>query len=260
MVKYNTLPNKKKSRIPLRFVIFWYRKIKNFITEQKKKNANLNNCTFYFSPKYPKMNILSLYKRIRKHLIKYLPNQSFVNKNQKINISSNKIIKSFNDKNNMRISEDLIFDKADKISRKIKHLNMKNCSNIIHLFNQPKFDEKFATKYDNNYVSSIIIRNNNNSVKIQKVIQNSLNSDISSNGKENISNNTNNFSKSSSLSLAIEKNKKDDASKNKTLNKPQTQFVTHFGKSSDHSIKSKYFIDDDYYNRILKSIGNCNSN
>ena len=77
MVKYSILQTASSSpriKIPIKIIIFWYKKIKSYINTQNINLINSKECpTIYISKKYPRMSILELYQRINNHLLKYFP-------------------------------------------------------------------------------------------------------------------------------------------------------------------------------------------
>ena len=213
MVKYcPTISNKSSKRIniPLKLILFWYNKIKNYINKQNiNKNENYEYPTLYISKKFPKISILELYIRINNHLKKHFPKiYNKLNQTNKVTLQKNESIKMEDkkDKKDEKINYEIKY-KDKELSDEIKYINEKNCSNLKYLFKSYKFDKSISEKYNNCFI------------KIIDLSKNSL--DISStNKKEKLSN-------TSLLSSSLNKN-----NKNKII------FVTHLSRPS---LKSKLF-------------------
>ena len=100
----NNINNSRRVKIPIRLLVFWYKKIKAFINTQSLiliKNKEYPK--IYISKKYPKMSIFELYQRINNHLNKYYQNIYL-----KLNSNTDECL----------IKPSLIFDQKE--SRKIK--------------------------------------------------------------------------------------------------------------------------------------------
>ena len=251
----NNINNSKRIKIPIRLLIFWYKKIKAFINTQNLNLIKNKECpTIYISKKYPKMSILELYQRINNHLNKYYPNIY-----QKLNSNIEKCLikatqktdrkKSPEKSNNVEPKKEekkkelyiliKIEEKNTYLEEKIKS-NEKSCKKIEHLFKQYEFEEEIYEKYNDHYVDYILIETNNeNHNDNDNIYDNNKNNDI-----EMCYDSTKDISPSkcsttsSSSSIA-----------NNTIN-----FLTHL-RSSQRKIK--YFNNDDYYINKLKLIGNC---
>ena len=253
MVKYPVTQSNSSSpkiRIPLKVIIFWYKKISSYINSKNISSIENRECpTLYISKKYPKMSILELYERISHHLSKYFPdiyNKLNANTNKKCLIKLKKIGKEINEKNketNTKPKNDnktkkklyvLITGKKNKSSEKIRHINEKNCKNIKHLFEPHKFDEDIIEKYNNCTIKEILLKDD----KKESADDNDKDNESSSSNIDNVSPCKSTSSNSSS-----------------SLNFNKINFLTHFQKAPK---KSKYFINDDYFSNKLKSIGNYN--
>lgn len=247
MVKYlaiTAVSNPPKIRIPLKLLIFWYKKIASYLNSQKSNQIKNKECpTIYISKRYPKMTILELYQRIEHHLMKYFPDiyhkintdtKNCLIKLKKNPLESNvkeKIINRDKELNNKKANQKafVLIKKNNKPSQKILLSNEKNCSKIKHLFESHKFNDDICEKYNNCYIKEILIKDNNNNDDDDST--SSILDDVTP---------CNSTSSTSSVSF------------NNKIN-----FVTHFRNIPR---KSKYFNNDDYYSNQLKSIGNFNNN
>ena len=242
-------------KIPLKTIIFWYKKISSYIKSRNIKLFENKECpTIYISKKYPNMSILELYQRITHHLIKYFPNIY-----QKLNSNTKKCLiklkknpedsiqkekdnnkeSSNNIKSNKNIYVLIKSRKRNKLSEKIKHINEKNCEKIKNLFESHKFDNDISEKYNNCTIKEILLKNKDNHNDNNNSNDNEDDDESSSVSIDDVSPCTNNTT-ASSYSY--------------TSNK--INFVTHFRNIPK---KSKYFNNDDYYSKKLKSIGNYNN-
>lgn len=270
MVKYSVLNNSQSSprlRIPLKLIIFWYKKIKSYINTHNTNLINSKECpTLYISKKYPKMSILELYQRINNHLIKYFPKiHSQLNSNsnmkrcivklkkEKVNLKEKE--KKENNEKDVKISNNeesnktpyilINLGKKNENMEKIKSLNEKNCEKIKHLFESHKFDEKIYEKYNNCSVKEILIDDNENN-----------NNDDKNNNDKNGSNDDD----ESSSSISIEDVRPIESttySSSNGFSNNKINYITHFKNVPRNS---KYFNNDDYYSNKLKSIGVFNNN
>ena len=255
MVKYPVTQSNSSSpkiRIPLKVIIFWYKKISSYINSKNISSIENKECpTLYISKKYPRMSILELYERISHHLSKYFPNiynKLNANTNKKCLIKLKKIRKEINGKNKETSTKPkndnktkknlyvLISGKKNKSSEKIRHINEKNCKNIKHLFESHKFDEDILEKYNNCTIKEILLTDDK---------KESIDDNGNDNDNESSSSNIDNISPCKSTS----------SNSSSSLNFNKINFLTHFQKAPK---KSKYFINDDYFSNKLKSIGNYN--
>ena len=246
MVKYLAIPavsNPPKIRIPLKLLIFWYKKIASYLNSQKFNQIKNKECpTIYISKRYPKMTILELYQRIEHHLMKYYPDiYHKINteaKNCLIKLKKNPL--ESNIKDNMKQDKEskntevkqkafVLIKKKNKPSQKILLSNEKNCSKIKHLFESHNFNDDICEKYNNCYIKEILLKDNNND---------------------------DDDSTSSILDDVTPCNSTSSTSTNINCNN-KINFMTHFRNLPR---KSKYFNNDDYYSNQLKSIGNFNNN
>ena len=251
MVKYSVIPSNSSSpkiRIPLKIIIFWYKKISSYINSKNISSIENRECpTLFISKKYPKMSILELYERISHHLSKYFPNiynKINANTNKKCIIKLKKIPVERNENNKEKNEESsnnnlknkniyvLIKSRKNKISEKIRLRNEKNCQNIKHLFEPHKFDEEILEKYNNCTIKEILL------MKDKKEDDDANDSESSSSSIDNVLPCKSTSSTSSS-----------------SLNFNKINFLTHFQKTPK---KSKYFSNDDYFSDKLKSLGNFN--
>ena len=267
MVKCSTDSNSALSprlKIPLKTIIFWYKKISSYIKSRNIKLFENKECpTIYISKKYPNMSILELYQRISHHLSKYFPNiyQKLNSNSKKCLIklkknpeesnpkekenkeNENNIESSNNTKSNKNMYVLIKLRKRNKITEKIKQKNEKNCEKIKYHFESHKFENDISEKYNNCKIKEIVLKNNDN-VKgnDSKDNDNDDNEESSSISLDDVSPCTNN-STPSSYSYTYTSNK--------------INVLTHFNKAPR---KSKYFNNDDYYSNKLKSIGNFKTN
>ena len=226
MVKYSPIASNKSSRrmnIPLKLILFWYNRIKNYIDKQNvNKNENFEYPTLFISKKYPKMSILELYIRIRNHLKKHYPNiYNKLNPSTKVSQANKEFIKIKEEEKKENKNEEILYEiifKGKELSDEIKHVNEINCSKIKHLFKSYKFDERISEKYNNCFI------------KIIDLSKNGL--DISSTNKRD------ELSTTSILSSSSNDN-----------NKNKISFVTHLVKPQ---IKSKIFQTFIYENKFKK--------
>ena len=249
MVKYLANPvvsNPPKLRIPLKLLIFWYKKISSYLTSQKFNQVKNKECpTIYISKKYPKMTILELYQRIEHHLMKYFPDiyhkinsetKNCLIKLKKNPLESNikeTIIKHDKESKNEEVNKKAFvlinLKKKNRPSQKILLSNEKNCSKIKHLFECHKFNDDIYEKYNNCYIKEILLKDNNNDDE-----------DSTSSILDDVTPCNSTLSTSSNINF------------NNKIN-----FVTHFRNIPR---KSQYFNNDEYYSNKLKSIGNFNNN
>ena len=261
MVKYPAIPSissPPKIRIPLKVIIFWYKKISSYINSKKISSFENRECpTIYISKKYPKMSILELYERIKHHLSKYFPDiyqKLNSNPNKKCLIKLKKIPKELNDtnkENNIELSNNnktkkniyvlIKTGKKNKFSEKIRLKNEKNCEIIKHLFEPHKFDENILEKYNNCTIKEILLINNKNE------------NNNENNEKDNDKNDDNNESSSSNNDDDISPCKSTSSNSSSSLHFNKINFLTHFRKAPKIS---KYFNNDEYFSNKLKSIGN----
>ena len=255
MVKYITsisISPPHKFKIPIKVIIFWYKKISSYINSRKLSLIENKECpTIYISKRYPKMSIIELYERISHHLSKYFPSLYHkLNSNKKNCLI--KIKKVQNDSNlktkeekyklsNNEIKPNKNFyvliknTEKNEHTEKIKRLNEKKCEKLKHLFEPHKFENDILEKYNNCTIKEILLRNNDN---------------------EN-----DNESSSSSYSIIDDddispcKSVSSTSSNSSTINK--INYLVHFSKAPR---KSKYFDNDDYYSNKLKSVGYYNNN
>ena len=197
MVKHSTLSNPKSSgriKIPLKHLLFWNRKIKEYICIKRKNKENIECQTIYISKKYPKMGILDLYRRIQNHLKKHYPNiynklnrdirESSLNNSNKIKKDSIEI-KLKDAKENK--DEEILFRniyKGRELTEMIQHINELNCIKINNIFESFKFEENIALKYDNCFVKQVICDKDESEISI-----NSRKDDLST--SSNLSSSTN---------------------------------------------------------------------
>ena len=152
--------------MPLKSLFLWYKKFKEYVTLLKNnKKKNIEYPTIYVSKKYPKMDILELYKIIKKRLIRNFPyiykKFKIKNKETLIQVNKNNIKECSTKKNDIKEKENRIILNNININKTnlledIKIINEMNCSYIKHLFESHKFSENIE-KYDNCFVKSINI-------------------------------------------------------------------------------------------------------
>ena len=267
MVKYSILQTTSSSRrikIPIKIIIFWYKKIKSYINTQNINLINSKECpTIYISKKYPRMSILELYQRINNHLLKYYPKvyQKLNSNTKRCLIKLKKHTVKLKEKENIEKTDKTVIiqnsveskktpcilislGKKNKHSEKIKSLNEKNCQNIKHLFRQHKFEDDIYEKYNNCYVKEIVIDDDNNN-------NNNNDNDDNDNDKDD------NESFSSSMIDDVSPYESTSYSSSNGYNNNRINYLTHFRNIPR---KSKYFNNDDYYSNKLKSIGDFNNN
>ena len=262
MVKYSVLSNTPytpRIRIPLKLIIFWYKKIKSYINTQNMNLINSKECpTLYISKKYPRMSILELYQRINNHLIKYFPKiyhklnsnkKRCLVKLKKETINNKEIEKKENNEKNVNVPNNEESNKTPYIlislgkkkynNEKIKLLNEKSCEKVKHLFEPHKFNDEVYENYNNCYVKEILLDDNKNN--------------------DNDNNNENeNENETSSLSIEdVSPIESTSFSSSTGFNSNRINYLTHF---KNIPRKSKYFNNDDYYSNKLKSIGFFNNN
>ena len=245
----NNINNSRKIRIPIRLLLFWYKKIKAFINTQNLNLIKNKECpTIYVSKKYPKMSILELYQRINNHLNKYYPNIY-----HKLNSNNEKSLlkppKNNVQKENPEKSNDLEPQKEEKkkelyvlikieekntyLEEKIKS-NEKSCKKIEHLLKQYEFGEEIYEKFNEHYVDCILIEN------------------INENHNDN---NNNDIEMCCDSTKDISPSKCSTSSSSCSFTNNTINFLTHLRHSQR---KIKYFNNDDYYIKKLKLIGYCN--
>jgi len=229
----------RRIKIPIRFILFWRRKIKSYInTHLLNIIINKKYPTIYISKKYPKMSILELYERINNHLNKYFPNIY-----QKLNSNTNNClinskkepiertdvpqIKKETKKNELSLIKK---SKKDKYSKNITSSNQKNSKKITHHFKQDKLrNEKNNKSYENNILIKIKNEDNKENYNVNE---------LASYSKKDLSPSKSSTTSSSSI-----------------MKKHKFNFVTHYGNAER---KSKYFNNDNYYINQLKLLGNNN--
>lgn len=242
-------PSYRRFNLPLKLIIFWYKRLSIFINSKKFENIRKEEYPkIFISHKYPQMSILELYQRINHHLFKYFPDifRKLNSNNKEYIIKQNK--HSYDDKeseNNKNIindfekpknltdekTSDIIIDlkNHNELSKDIKLLNEKNCNKINHLFKPHKFTNEICEKYNNCFVKEVLIKKEENNII-------NINED-----------NNKNISPSKSTSTISSK------SHGKKIN-----YLTY---SKNFIIKkSKYFNNDDYFLKKLSEIGNQNNN
>lgn len=226
----------RRIKIPIRFILFWRKKIKSYI------NSHLLNIiinkeypTIYISKKYPKMSISELYQRINNHLNKYFPNiYHKLNSNTKSCLTDikkepkeNTIISPFKKRSKKNKLALLKEPKKEKYSKDIMLSNNKNYKKTKHTFKQDKLgNEKYNQCNGNNVMIEIKCGDN----------------------KEN--NNSNELKYNSIKDLSPSKSS--TTSSSSIFKKNKFNFVTHYQNAER---KSKYFNNDDYYINKLKLIG-----
>ena len=250
----NNINNSRKTRIPIRLLLFWYKKIKAFINTQNLNLIKDRECpTIYVSKKYPKMSILELYQRINNHLNKYFPNiyhkLNSDTENYLIKPPENNEQKESQEKSNAvepkkeeKKKELYILIKIEEkniyLEEKMKS-NEKSCKKIEHLLKQYEFGEEIYEKYNDHYVDCILIENNNEN----------------HNDNDNNKKNNNDFEMCCDSTKDISPSKCSTTSSSSSFTNNTINFLTHL-KNSQRKIK--YFNNDDYYINKLKLIGNYN--
>ena len=234
----NYINDTRRIKIPIRFILFWRRKIKSYInTHLLNIIINKKYPTIYISKKYPKMSILELYERINNHLNKYFPDiYQKLNSNTKnclINIKKEPIektdfsqTKKESKKNELSL---LKKSKKEKFSKNKTSSNQKN-KKIKHHFKQDKLsNEKNNKCYENNFLIEL---------KSEDKKENYNANELAYNSKKDLSPSKSSTTSSSSI-----------------MKKHKFNFLTHYGNAER---KSKYFTNDNYYINQLKLLGNNN--
>lgn len=171
MVKYPASLNPKltiKLKIPFKTLLFWNRKIKEYLDLlRKNKKENIEYPTVYISKKHPKMGFLELYKKIKRYFKKHFPNiYKRINITSKESFTQLNYIKNHSVKNKEIIEinkKELLFQNDGgrrDLSEKIKNINEINCSQIKHLFKAPEMNDNIE-KYDNCFVKIIACNKKN---------------------------------------------------------------------------------------------------
>ena len=243
MVKSKQSQNNKTSprlNLPIKLIIFWYKRLSAYINSKKFDVINKEDCPkIFISKKYPQMSILELYQRIDHHLIKYFPHihsklNSNNNKESLINIKKepkketeeNNNIKNINDEQKTNnLTENINPEETNEHTKKIKLSNEKYCYKINKLFKEHKFSDEIYEKYNNCSVKEILIKNEDNPLKL---------------------NNIDNISPTKSISTSSTK-----SYGNKVTYLTHSQNITYK--------KPKYFNNDDYYIKKLSEIQNKNN-
>ena len=160
MVKHLKISNPSltiRIKLPLKTLLFWRQKIKDYaeITKKMKKEQNIYQ-TIYFSKKYPKIGFIELYKIIKKLLKKKLNYTDIRNKEELNHLNNNKDY-SIKEEDITSINENEITNKNNQIGRElsedIKNINEINFSHIKHYF-ESKLNIN-SNKYENCFVESI---------------------------------------------------------------------------------------------------------
>ena len=252
----NSINNSRRIKIPIRLLIFWYKKIKAFISTQNLNLIKSKECpTVYISKKYPKMSILELYQRINNYLSKYYPSIY-----HKLNSNTEKKCLIKPQKNEPKETQEKsntvdpmkegrkkelyvlikIEEKNDYLEEKILS-NEKSCKKIEHLLKQYEFGEEIYKKYNDHYVDCVLIENNNN--------------DHNDNDNDKDNENNNDIEMCCNSTKDMSPSKCSTISSSSVVTNNTINFLSHL-KHSQRRIK--YFNNDDYYINKLKLIGNCN--
>ena len=157
MVKYSSISNPKftiKLKMPLKTLLFWHKKMKEYINilKEKKKNG-IEYPTIYISKKYPQIGFLELYNKIKNYFKRQILLNYMMRKNG--NRESSLLSSMENGEINHIEEKDIIIRRKYE-SENIKHINEMNCFHIKHLFEAKSY--KNSEGYDNCFVKIIVCR------------------------------------------------------------------------------------------------------
>lgn len=235
MVKKQISEKDNKSSIPYRQMFFYYKKLKEFLHKNNiSENNSLSSKTIYVSKKYPKMDILELYLKLKKYLIKHFQEIKDIISSTKIKKEKEEQEKKNDDDKRGYIYNNQISD----IYERVKTINESNLSHRDDYFKTYILNEQNYEKYNNHFVKSINIRKKTNFIRIKNVefsVIDKNNEQSEVDKTENCNGNKKDDSSTTSLftTKSLDEKKKFKKKNNKiiNINKNQTtkiHFVTRF--------------------------------